>query len=175
MELVTIGKDKNTAAYVKGSQNPQSIFVDLNRIWGIDIEHELSHLIDFKECSYWGASRDNQLASLNPGNIYKHSSKYMSTDAIETMAHKIPRSVRHSRRNRERIDALYSRAVTRTSYSFTNELEDKAELGASYLLSGRYVFNNNKITSPLDKKTVLWAARLHHLDPNVFKFLIEPI
>jgi hypothetical protein len=145
--------------------------------------HEIYHGVDWVECGGDNStSNDPGFTKLNPANIYqKGHSGYHALDNVHTLEHhnsivsNINRSMQGgNKKGYCHFSALEnkddSKVATLTDYSFKNQVEDKAELGAVFgepKNFSTYLYP----TQPIVKKKLEFVlARLYHFKPNIVKY-----
>ena len=183
-------EDKNVAAFAPQDKGLDTIVFNLAGYGSANtIDHEVYHLLDFRECGGPAAAgRDPGYIRLNTGDIYPPlgSSRSASPDKLsydspayqgpyrKRLEHMARDVLNHNRKDYCQEEAFQSKddkkVVVMTDYAFTNVLEDKAEMGAMFVYPQFFGDFLDESRPTLRNKFQFLMARLYDRNPNLVRY-----
>ncbi|MEI7683100.1 MAG: hypothetical protein WCJ24_02240 [Candidatus Saccharibacteria bacterium] len=191
--IMTGTAKQDVAGYVqaRGDEPHDTLYVDIEQgdstpIGIHNVRHEISHLIDLKQCGPVDMFKDANFAALNGAqNIYvpgvRHDLDHTSLMGFESYVTSRQKELQSAEQSGDKTalcqinQQINEQAASVLTYSdyHENPAEGKAELLAEILSPNGYVDLADPRHAVLYRQFKLELGRLYHLSPAIAKFLID--
>ena len=144
--------------------------------------HELYHLIDARQCGTVGMTIDLAYSALNPTNIYKDHTGYLTYDEYGQLTQDlrfrryyalIDADMQLAEELQRQIDEVAAKVVVMEGYSYKNKVEDKATIGGDLLNPDHYMIFLKLGGPTLKAKFILLMGRIYHDKPGIVRYFAD--